>query len=65
MPDSARSQFPENLAEPWAARESCQLHASLLAAGFENVAETAFLPGGAARYVWARAPQDGLAKSFA
>jgi hypothetical protein len=30
MPDSARSQFPENLAEPWAARESCQLQASLL-----------------------------------
>jgi len=34
-----------------------ELHASLLAAGFESVAETAFLPGGAARYVWARAPR--------
>ncbi len=33
-----------------------ELHADLRAAGFESVAETAFLPGGAARYVWARAP---------
>jgi len=33
-----------------------EIHASLLAAGFETVAETAFLPGGAARYVWGRAP---------
>jgi cyclopropane fatty-acyl-phospholipid synthase-like methyltransferase len=41
-----------------------ELHASLLAAGFENVAETAFLPGGAARYVWARVPRDQLAKAL-
>jgi cyclopropane fatty-acyl-phospholipid synthase-like methyltransferase len=34
-----------------------ELHAGLLAAGFETVAEAAFLPGGAARYVWARAPR--------
>jgi len=33
-----------------------ELHADLRAAGFESIAETAFLPGGAARYVWARAP---------
>jgi SAM-dependent methyltransferase len=41
-----------------------ELHANLLAAGFESVAETAFLPGGAARYVWARAPREQLAESF-
>ncbi len=35
-----------------------ELRAGLLAAGFETVAEVAFLPGGAARYVWARAPRD-------
>jgi SAM-dependent methyltransferase len=34
-----------------------ELHASLLAVGFETVAEVAFLPGGAARYIWARAPR--------
>lgn len=42
-----------------------ELHASLLAAGFETVAETAFLPGGAARYVWGRAPRNRLAGSLA
>jgi len=42
-----------------------ELHASLLAVGFESVAEMAFLPGGAARYVWARAPRAELAESFA
>jgi SAM-dependent methyltransferase len=34
-----------------------ELHASLLGAGFENVAEVAFLTGGSARYVWGRAPR--------
>jgi trans-aconitate methyltransferase len=33
-----------------------QLHTVLRETGFETVAETVFLPGGAARYVWARAP---------
>jgi len=36
--------------------DPAELHQSLLAAGFETIAETAFLPGGAARYVWGRAP---------
>lgn len=31
-----------------------ELHASLAAAGFGNVGEAAFLPGGAARYVWGK-----------
>jgi trans-aconitate methyltransferase len=42
-----------------------ELHADLLAVGFESVAETAFLPGGAARYVWACAPRAQRATSFA
>jgi len=41
-----------------------ELHAGLLAAGFETVAETAFLAGGAARYVWGRAPREQLAESL-
>ena len=41
-----------------------ELHASLLAAGFETVAETAFLPGGSARYVWGRTPRDDSAGSL-
>jgi predicted O-methyltransferase YrrM len=41
-----------------------ELHESLLAAGFESVAETAFLPGGAARYVWGRAPLNHSARSL-
>ena len=35
-----------------------QLHAVLRETGFETVAETAFLPGGAARYLWAKAPDE-------
>jgi len=42
-----------------------ELHASLLAAGFEAVAETAFLPGGSARYVWGRTPREDLAGPLA
>jgi SAM-dependent methyltransferase len=41
-----------------------ELHADLLAVGFESVAETAFLPGGAARYIWARAPRAQRAEPF-
>jgi trans-aconitate methyltransferase len=35
-----------------------QLHAALRETGFETVAETVFLPGGAARYLWAKAPAE-------
>jgi len=42
-----------------------ELHANLRAAGFESVAETAFLLGGAARYVWGRAPGGRRAGSVA
>jgi trans-aconitate methyltransferase len=34
------------------------LHTVLRKTGFETVAETAFLHGGAARYLWARAPAE-------
>ncbi len=34
------------------------LHTVLRETGFETVAETSFLPGGAARYLWARAPAN-------
>jgi hypothetical protein len=37
--------------------DRAELGEALLAAGFENVAEVAFLPGGAARYIWARVPR--------
>jgi SAM-dependent methyltransferase len=39
-----------------------ELHANLLETGFESIAEIAFLPGAAARYVWARAPRTPLAE---
>ena len=35
-----------------------QLHTALRETGFETVAETVFLPGGAARYLWAKAPAE-------
>jgi trans-aconitate methyltransferase len=35
-----------------------QLHTVLFETGFETTAETAFLPGGAARYLWAKAPAE-------
>jgi trans-aconitate methyltransferase len=35
-----------------------QLHTVLRETGFETVAETAFLPGGAGRYLWAKAPDQ-------
>ena len=40
-----------------------ELHTNLLEVGFESIAEIAFLPGGSARYVWARAPRAPLVES--
>jgi len=42
-----------------------ELHSSLLEVGFESIAEVAFLPGGSARYVWARKPRTPVAASLA
>jgi len=42
-----------------------ELHVSLREVGFETIAEIAFLPGGSARYVWARAPRTPPAESLA
>jgi len=40
-----------------------EIHSSLSEVGFESIAEVAFLPGGCARYVWARAPRTRVAES--
>jgi predicted O-methyltransferase YrrM len=45
--------------------DRAELGEALLAAGFENVAEVAFLPGGAARYIWGRVPRAGAARATA
>ncbi|HXV36563.1 MAG TPA: hypothetical protein VEC18_05430, partial [Myxococcota bacterium] len=45
--------------------DRAELCEALLAAGFESIAEVAFLPGGAARYVWGRVPRAGARSASA